>query len=136
MEPFGRPMTGIPRPMTISTKCRRIAQLAKQGPTMAFTCWIVEVDLRKYFDTVDHGHLKEFLRQRVRDGTTNAQRSHEPEEPDAGILHVRICGGVQDQPMLVLSLSRSSGARSVGRLSQGPSRARFRSLNGGRARSC
>ena len=31
-------------------------------------CWIVEVDLRKYFDTVDHGHLKEFLRQRVRDG--------------------------------------------------------------------
>ena len=108
MEPFGRPMTGIPRPMTISTKCRRIAQLAKQGPTMAFTCWIVEVDLRKYFDTVDHGHLKEFLRQRVRDGTTNAQRSHEPEEPDAGILHVRICGGVQDQPMLVLSLSRSS----------------------------
>lgn len=197
MEPFGRPMTGIPRPMTILTKCRRIAQLAKQDPTMAFTslahhidldwlkeayrrtrkggatgvdgqtaqeyakdleanlqsllnraksgsyrappvrrvhipkgngetrplgiptfedkilqraivmllepiyeqdfldcsygfragrsahqalevhresvtkmrgCWIVEVDLRKYFDTVDHDHLKEFLRRRVRDG--------------------------------------------------------------------
>jgi hypothetical protein len=24
---------------------------------------------------------------------TAAQRTHEPEEPDAGILHVRICGG-------------------------------------------
>ena len=24
---------------------------------------------------------------------TAAQRIHEPEEPDAGILHVRICGG-------------------------------------------
>jgi len=197
MEPFGGTMTGTPRPRTISTKRERIAQLAKQGPTMAFTslshhidldwlkeayrrtrkggapgvdgqtaeeyaknlegnlrsllnraksgtyrappvrrvhipkgngetrplgiptfedkilqravvmllepiyeqdfldcsygfragrsahqaleahresamkmrgCWIVEVDLRKYFDTVDHGHLKELLRRRVRDG--------------------------------------------------------------------
>jgi RNA-directed DNA polymerase len=31
-------------------------------------CWIVEVDLRKYFDTVDPRHLRAFLRQRVCDG--------------------------------------------------------------------
>ena len=30
--------------------------------------WIVEVDIRKYFDTIDHGHLREILSQRVRDG--------------------------------------------------------------------
>ena len=30
--------------------------------------WILEVDIRKFFDTLDHRHLREFLRQRVRDG--------------------------------------------------------------------
>jgi group II intron reverse transcriptase/maturase len=30
--------------------------------------WILEVDIRKFFDTLDHGHLQAFLRQRVRDG--------------------------------------------------------------------
>jgi len=28
----------------------------------------VDVDLRKFFDTLDHGHLREFLKRRVRDG--------------------------------------------------------------------
>jgi group II intron reverse transcriptase/maturase len=31
-------------------------------------CWLVEVDIRKYFDTLDHAHLRSLLRQRVRDG--------------------------------------------------------------------
>ena len=31
-------------------------------------CWLVEVDIRKFFDTLDHGHLRKLLRQRVRDG--------------------------------------------------------------------
>ena len=31
-------------------------------------CWIVEVDIRKFFDTLDHAHLRELLRQRVHDG--------------------------------------------------------------------
>jgi len=31
-------------------------------------CWIVEVDLRKYFDTLQRKHLRTFLDQRVRDG--------------------------------------------------------------------
>lgn len=30
--------------------------------------WIVEVDIRKFFDTIHHGHLREFLGRRVRDG--------------------------------------------------------------------
>jgi group II intron reverse transcriptase/maturase len=30
--------------------------------------WVLEVDIRKFFDTVDHKHLLEILRQRVRDG--------------------------------------------------------------------
>jgi group II intron reverse transcriptase/maturase len=31
-------------------------------------CWIVEVDIRKFFDTLDHDHLRELLQRRVRDG--------------------------------------------------------------------
>ncbi len=31
-------------------------------------CWLVEVDIRKFFDTLDHAHLRTLLRQRVRDG--------------------------------------------------------------------
>lgn len=30
--------------------------------------WVLEVDIRKFFDTLDHGHLREFLQQRIRDG--------------------------------------------------------------------
>ena len=30
--------------------------------------WVVEVDVRKFFDTLDHAHLRELLRRRVRDG--------------------------------------------------------------------
>jgi RNA-directed DNA polymerase len=30
--------------------------------------WIVEVDIRKFFDTLDHGHLRELVSRRVRDG--------------------------------------------------------------------
>lgn len=30
--------------------------------------WILEVDIRKFFDTLDHVHLRELLKRRVRDG--------------------------------------------------------------------
>lgn len=30
--------------------------------------WAVELDIRKYFDTVSHSHLRTLLNQRVRDG--------------------------------------------------------------------
>jgi len=31
-------------------------------------CWIVEVDIRKFFDTLDRAYLRELLEQRVQDG--------------------------------------------------------------------
>ena len=31
-------------------------------------CWLVEVDIRSFFDTLDHAHLRTFLKRRVRDG--------------------------------------------------------------------
>jgi group II intron reverse transcriptase/maturase len=30
--------------------------------------WVLEVDIRKFYDTLDHGHLRGILRRRVRDG--------------------------------------------------------------------
>jgi group II intron reverse transcriptase/maturase len=30
--------------------------------------WVVEVDIRKFFDTLDHAQLRELLRRRIRDG--------------------------------------------------------------------
>jgi len=42
---------------------------ALREQTMAMRgCWLLEVDLRQYFDTVDRGHLRDILRQRVCDG--------------------------------------------------------------------
>jgi group II intron reverse transcriptase/maturase len=31
-------------------------------------CWVLEVDIKSYFDTVGHAFLREFVRKRVRDG--------------------------------------------------------------------
>jgi RNA-directed DNA polymerase len=30
--------------------------------------WIVDVDIRKFFDTINHGHFRDFLKRRIRDG--------------------------------------------------------------------
>jgi len=30
--------------------------------------WVMEVDIRKFFDTLDHAHMREFVQRRVRDG--------------------------------------------------------------------
>lgn len=30
--------------------------------------WVLDVDVRKFFDTIDHAHLRDFLKRRVRDG--------------------------------------------------------------------
>ena len=34
-------------------------------------CWVLEVDIKSYFDTVKWGHLREFVKKRVRDGGVN-----------------------------------------------------------------
>jgi len=44
-------------------KSLRDAAMAMQGG------WVVEVDIRKFFDTLDHRHLREILGHRIRDGT-------------------------------------------------------------------
>jgi len=31
-------------------------------------CWLIEVDIQSYFDALDRGHLRDFVRRRVRDG--------------------------------------------------------------------
>lgn len=30
--------------------------------------WVIDIDIRKFFDTLDHGHLRQMLRKRVQDG--------------------------------------------------------------------
>jgi RNA-directed DNA polymerase len=32
------------------------------------TCWVIDIDIRKFFDTLDHGKLREMLSKRVCDG--------------------------------------------------------------------
>jgi RNA-directed DNA polymerase len=39
-----------------------------QGVMSMGGCWVLEVDIKSYFDTVNREHLREFLRKRVRDG--------------------------------------------------------------------
>jgi len=39
-----------------------------QQTTQMKGCWIVDVDIQKFFDTLDHGQLRELLKQRVQDG--------------------------------------------------------------------
>ena len=41
--------------------------LSKQTMWSGVRC-ILEVDIRKFFDTLDHAHLRAFLQQRIRDG--------------------------------------------------------------------
>jgi group II intron reverse transcriptase/maturase len=36
--------------------------------TMDLDGWVLEVDIRQFFDTLDHKHLREFVSRRVRDG--------------------------------------------------------------------
>jgi group II intron reverse transcriptase/maturase len=35
---------------------------------MGARCWVLEVDIKSYFDTVEHKHVREFVGKRVRDG--------------------------------------------------------------------
>jgi RNA-directed DNA polymerase len=44
-----------------------LADLWQQTMTMGGG-WILEVDIRKFFDTLDHAHLREIIRKRVGDG--------------------------------------------------------------------
>jgi group II intron reverse transcriptase/maturase len=77
-----------------------LADLQHQTVRMAGG-WILEVDIKKFFDTLDHKHLREILQQRVRDGVLlrligkwlnagvlEAGAVHHPEEgtPQGGVI--------------------------------------------------
>src|SRR5262249_53031091 len=59
-------------PCSYGFRPRRSAHDALQATHAALMSmaggWVLEVDIRKFFDTVDHGKLREVLSQRVRDG--------------------------------------------------------------------
>lgn len=38
---------------------------------MGSVCWVLEVDIKSYFDTVKHGYLRDFYKKRVRDGVVS-----------------------------------------------------------------
>lgn len=45
-----------------------LVELQKR-PTYWTRCWVLEADIQSFFDTLDHGRLREMLDARVRDGT-------------------------------------------------------------------
>jgi group II intron reverse transcriptase/maturase len=60
------------RPCSYGFRPGRSAHLALQALWEQLTKmgggWVLEVDIQGFFDTLDHGHLRRFLDQRVRDG--------------------------------------------------------------------
>jgi RNA-directed DNA polymerase len=47
---------------------RQALDVLHQEATMMAGGWIIELDIRKYFDSIDHDRLGEVLRRRIRDG--------------------------------------------------------------------
>lgn len=45
-----------------------LSALREEAMAMGASCWVIEVDIKSFFDTLDHGQLRAFLDQRVRDG--------------------------------------------------------------------
>jgi RNA-directed DNA polymerase len=46
-------------------------RLWRAAMEMGARCWVLEADIKSYFDTVSHEHVREFVRKRVRDGVIN-----------------------------------------------------------------
>jgi group II intron reverse transcriptase/maturase len=69
--------------------------------------WIVEVDIRKFFDTIDHRHLRAFLKQRLCDGVLHrliGKWLHAGVLEDGGIMHPETGspqGGVVTPPTML-----------------------------------
>ena len=43
--------------------------MVRNATMETFGGWVLEVDIRKFFDTLEHQHLREFVSRRVRDGS-------------------------------------------------------------------
>ena len=72
--------------------------------------WIVEVDIRKFFDTLDHAHLREMLRRRVRDGAPMRliDKGLQGGRPRRRAAHAAVVGGAA-----IATNSRPSAATSA-----------------------
>jgi retron-type reverse transcriptase len=100
--------------------------------------WILEVDIRKFFDTLDHAHRREFLHLRVRDGVlkrligkwlkAGVMESGSVSYPEAGspqggvitpqtiLQNFRFCFRLPcREPGFGLSMARASGGSQVAR---------------------
>jgi RNA-directed DNA polymerase len=47
---------------------RQALDVLHQEATLMAGGWVIELDIRKYFDSIDHERLREVLRHRIRDG--------------------------------------------------------------------
>lgn len=43
-------------------------EAVREGLTIMKGGWVLEIDIQGFFDTLDHGHLRSFLDQRIKDG--------------------------------------------------------------------
>jgi group II intron reverse transcriptase/maturase len=87
-----------------------LAALGKQTMDLG-GCWLLEVDIRQFFDTLDHAHLRALLRQRVRDGVllrlidkwlqAGVREGAELTYPEAGTPQ----GGVSTPPTMLRTCS-------------------------------
>jgi hypothetical protein len=98
----------------------------------------LEVDIRKFFDTLGHAHLREFLQQRIRDGVvlrligkwlnagvmeSGAVTHPEAGSPQGGVVtpqtilqNFRFCFRLPcREPGFGLSMARASGGSQVAR---------------------
>ena len=70
--------------------------------------WILDVDIRKYFDTIDHAQVREMLRQRVNDGiitrligkwlNAGVQERGQLSYPDFGSPQGGLCEALHNPP--------------------------------------
>lgn len=81
-----------------------------------FGGWVLEVNLRKFFDTLDHGHLRKFVSRRVRDGVLRRLiGQHAADSPrSASILIIRstLLRSIVDASWLTGWRQRPTGAGS------------------------
>lgn len=70
--------------------------------------WILDVDIRKYFDTIEHGQIQTMLRQRVNDGVitrligkwlnAGVQEKGQLSYPEAGSPQGGLCEALHNPP--------------------------------------
>lgn len=70
--------------------------------------WVLDVDIRKYFDTIEHGQIQAMLRQRVNDGVVTrligkwlnagVQEKSQLSYPEVGSPQGSLCKALHNPP--------------------------------------